>query len=154
MKRLEEKQQKVQKIKQLSIGKDLGRREMRRKEVTSKESEKSNDENCKMTNGTKKASSESCAKFVFREEDFEDAVVMPSYRNTDQPQYFYVAEIRTDLTPRSQFPSPELYDTFAAYYTSKYQLEITALHQPLLDVDHTSARLNLLTPRYMNQKGA
>jgi len=25
--------------------------------------------------------------------------------------------------------------------------------QPLLDVDHTSARLNLLTPRYVNQKG-
>jgi len=25
--------------------------------------------------------------------------------------------------------------------------------QPLLDVDHTSARLNLLTPRYINQKG-
>jgi len=27
------------------------------------------------------------------------------------------------------------------------------LWQPLLDVDHTSARLNLLTPRYVNQKG-
>ena len=92
-------------------------------------------------------------KFEFRREDFEDAVVMPSYRNMDQPQYFYVAEIRTDLTPRSPFPSPELYDTFAAYYTAKYSLAISAPEQPLLDVDHTSARLNLLTPRYMNQKG-
>ena len=92
-------------------------------------------------------------KFVFNKETFEDAVVMPSYRNIDQPQYFYVAEIRQDLTPRSPFPSPELYDTFEHYYTSKYNLEITSLQQPLLDVDHTSARLNLLTPRYMNQKG-
>lgn len=92
-------------------------------------------------------------EFVFTAEDFEDAVVMPSYRNIDQPQYFYVAEIRSDLTPISPFPSPELYKTFAEYYASKYGLAISNLEQPLLDVDHTSARLNLLIPRYMNQKG-
>lgn len=92
-------------------------------------------------------------EFVFRAEDFEDAVVMPSYRNIDQPQYFYVAEIRSDLNPVSPFPSPELYKTFAEYYASKYGLAISNLEQPLLDVDHTSARLNLLIPRYMNQKG-
>ena len=91
--------------------------------------------------------------FAFDRKVFEDAVVMPSYRNIDQPQYFYVAEIRHDLNPRSPFPSPELYDTFEHYYASKYSLEMTNLDQPLLDVDHTSARLNLLTPRYMNQKG-
>ncbi|ELU12939.1 hypothetical protein CAPTEDRAFT_223153 [Capitella teleta] len=91
--------------------------------------------------------------FVFNEDDFHDAVVMPSYRNIDQPQYFYVAEIRKDLNPKCPFPSPELYDTFELYYKSKYGLGITNLDQPLLDVDHTSARLNLLTPRYMNQKG-
>ena len=78
---------------------------------------------------------------------------MPSYRNIDQPQYFYVAETRTDINPKSPFPSPELFDTFYHYYCTKYALEITNLEQPLLDVDHTSARLNLLTPRYMNQKG-
>lgn len=92
-------------------------------------------------------------KFVFNAEDFEDAVVMPSYRNIDQPQYFYVAEIRSDLNPMSPFPSPELYKTFAEYYATKYGLGITNPDQPLLDVDHTSARLNLLIPRYMNQKG-
>lgn len=92
-------------------------------------------------------------KFVFDSNVFADAVVMPSYRNIDQPQYFYVAEIRDDLNLRSPFPSPELYDTFEHYYSNKYSLEITNLDQPLLDVDHTSARLNLLTPRYMNQKG-
>lgn len=92
-------------------------------------------------------------EFEFQAEDFEDAVVMPSYRNIDQPQYFYVAEIRFDLNPVSPFPSPELYKTFAEYYASKYGLAISNLEQPLLDVDHTSARLNLLIPRYMNQKG-
>ncbi len=92
-------------------------------------------------------------KFVFVGKLFEDAVVMPSYRNIDQPQYFYVAETREDLNPKSAFPSPELYDTFEHYYSSKYGLMITNTQQPLLDVDHTSARLNLLTPRYMNQKG-
>ncbi|XP_067682625.1 endoribonuclease Dicer-like [Haliotis asinina] len=91
--------------------------------------------------------------FEFRQEDFADAVVMPSYRNIDQPQHFYVAEIRFDLNPTSPFPSPELYKTFNEYYTTKYGLTITNTDQPLLDVDHTSARLNLLTPRYMNQKG-
>ncbi|XP_071079246.1 endoribonuclease Dicer-like isoform X2 [Haliotis cracherodii] len=91
--------------------------------------------------------------FEFRQEDFADAVVMPSYRNIDQPQHFYVAEIRLDLNPTSPFPSPELYKTFNEYYTTKYGLTITNTDQPLLDVDHTSARLNLLTPRYMNQKG-
>ena len=33
------------------------------------------------------------------------------------------------------------------YYRTKYGLMITNTDQPLLDVDHTSARLNLLTPR-------
>lgn len=91
--------------------------------------------------------------FTFQAEEFEDAVVMPSYRNIDQPQYFYVAEIRSDLNPVSPFPSPELYKTFKDYYSAKYGLKITNPDQPLLDVDHTSARLNLLIPRYMNQKG-
>ncbi|ESP02872.1 hypothetical protein LOTGIDRAFT_111015 [Lottia gigantea] len=91
--------------------------------------------------------------FMFDKEAFLDAVVMPSYRNIDQPQNFYVAEIRYDLSPLSSFPSPELYKTFNDYYSTKYGLVITNTDQPLLDVDHTSARLNLLTPRYMNQKG-
>ena len=87
------------------------------------------------------------AMFEFKESAFIDTVVMPSYRNQDQPQYFYVAEIRSDLSPRSPFPSPELYRTFQSYYSCKYGLEITQPDQPLLDVDHTSLRLNLITPR-------
>ena len=83
---------------------------------------------------------------------FKDAVVMPFYRNQDQPQYFYVAEICYHLTPESSFPG-ENYTTFREYYFKKYNIEIQNKKQPLLDVDHTSARLNFLTPRYVNRKG-
>lgn len=45
----------------------------------------------------------------------------------------------TYLTPLSKFPSPE-YETFAEYYKTKYNLDLSNLNQPLLDVDHTSSR--------------
>ena len=88
----------------------------------------------------------------FDHNKFKDAVVMPWYRNQDQPQYFYVAEICYHLTPESSFPG-ENYTTFREYYFKKYNIEIQNTKQPLLDVDHTSARLNFLTPRYVNRKG-
>lgn len=87
----------------------------------------------------------------FSAEKFNDAVVMPWYRNQDQPHYFYVAEICHQLSPLSIFPSKQ-YRTFMHYYYLKYGLKIQP-KQPLLDVDHTSARLNFLTPRYVNRKG-
>ncbi|XP_061400920.1 endoribonuclease Dcr-1 [Musca vetustissima] len=87
----------------------------------------------------------------FSAEKFKDAVVMPWYRNQDQPHYFYVAEICHQLSPLSIFPSMK-YHTFMHYYYLKYGLKIHP-KQPLLDVDHTSARLNFLTPRYVNRKG-
>lgn len=90
--------------------------------------------------------------FKFVVEDYQDAVVMPWYRNLDKPQFFYVAEICTNLTPKSDFPDLE-YETFETYYKKKYNITIMNHEQPLLDVDHTSARLNLLTPRYVNRKG-
>ncbi|CRL07309.1 CLUMA_CG020288, isoform A [Clunio marinus] len=89
---------------------------------------------------------------TFDHNKFRDAVVMPWYRNQDQPQYFYVAEICYHLTPESSFPG-ENYSTFREYYFKKYNIEIQNKKQPLLDVDHTSARLNFLTPRYVNRKG-
>ncbi|KAL7019743.1 hypothetical protein ACKWTF_011228 [Chironomus riparius] len=89
---------------------------------------------------------------TFDNNRFKDAVVMPWYRNQDQPQYFYVAEICFHLTPESSFPG-ENYGTFREYYFKKYNIEIQNNKQPLLDVDHTSARLNFLTPRYVNRKG-
>ncbi|TRY73759.1 hypothetical protein TCAL_02552 [Tigriopus californicus] len=91
-------------------------------------------------------------KFEFGANDFTDAVVMPWYRNQDQPQYFYVAEICSHLSPQSDFPG-QGFETFEKYYKSKYHIAISNPDQPLLDVDHTSARLNFLTPRYVNRKG-
>ncbi|KAH8359234.1 hypothetical protein KR093_005296 [Drosophila rubida] len=88
----------------------------------------------------------------FEAHRFQDAVVMPWYRNQDQPQYFYVAEICPHLSPLSCFPGDN-YRTFKHYYLVKYGLTIQNTAQPLLDVDHTSARLNFLTPRYVNRKG-
>ncbi|CAD6994431.1 unnamed protein product [Ceratitis capitata] len=95
---------------------------------------------------------ESRISIDFDANKFRDAVVMPWYRNQDQPQYFYVAEICPQLSPLSCFPG-ENYRTFKHYYFLKYQLNIQNVKQPLLDVDHTSARLNFLTPRYVNRKG-
>lgn len=90
--------------------------------------------------------------YEFDPNRYKDAVVMPWYRNQDQPQYFYVAEICTNLNPKSAFPGSE-YATFEEYYLRKYSIQIQNETQHLLDVDHTSARLNFLTPRYINRKG-
>ena len=74
------------------------------------------------------------------------------YRNFDQPHRFYVADVYTDLTPLSKFPSPE-YETFAEYYKTKYNLDLSNLNQPLLDVDHTSSRSDskTTTPTWMRR---
>ncbi|XP_078036312.1 endoribonuclease Dcr-1 isoform X2 [Augochlora pura] len=90
--------------------------------------------------------------FKFDASRYHDAVIMPWYRSQDQPQYFYVAEICANLNPKSTFPG-EGYSTFEEYYLKKYDIQIQNVVQPLLDVDHTSARLNFLTPRYVNRKG-
>ncbi|XP_011502153.1 PREDICTED: endoribonuclease Dcr-1 isoform X2 [Ceratosolen solmsi marchali] len=97
-------------------------------------------------------SEESRRNFTFDSSKYHDAVIMPWYRNQDKPQYFYVAEICNHLNPKSNFPGDD-YSTFEKYYLTKYNIQIQNLEQPLLDVDHTSARLNFLTPRYVNRKG-
>lgn len=104
---------------------------------------------------TKGPSVEQRKNFVFKHDDYVDAVVIPWYRQTERQQFaYYVAEICTDLTPRSKFPDKESgFDTFVDYYKTKYDMSIFNMDQPVLDVDHTSARLNLLTPRYVNRKG-
>lgn len=84
--------------------------------------------------------------YVFDPRRFADAVVMRWYRDQEHPQCFYVAEIFYDLNPTSKFPDNN-YSTFERYYREKYGIQIQNLKQPLLDVDHTSARLNFLTPR-------
>lgn len=84
--------------------------------------------------------------YVFDPRKFADAVVMKWYRDQEHPQCFYVAETFYELNPQSKFPDNN-YPTFEKYYRHKYGIQIQNLKQPLLDVDHTSARLNFLTPR-------
>ncbi|KAL7053794.1 hypothetical protein AAHC03_026811 [Spirometra sp. Aus1] len=90
--------------------------------------------------------------FEFRDEDYGNTVVTPTYRNLDQPPHYYVAEIRHDLSPLTAFPSKQ-FATFADYYTSKYNVKLSTLDQPLLDVDFTVLRLCLIVPRYLNPRG-
>ena len=91
-------------------------------------------------------SSSSSNLFEFHPELYYDSVVIPKYRRDKTQSFFYVAEICLDLTPLSPFPDHG-FATFEEYYHEKYGLTITNLKQPLLDVDHTSSRLNMLTPR-------
>ena len=84
--------------------------------------------------------------YTFEPRKFQDTVVMRWYRDQEHPQCFYVAEIFYELNPQSKFPDNN-YPTFEQYYHDKYGIKIQNLKQPLLDVDHTSARLNFLTPR-------
>ena len=94
----------------------------------------------------------STTQYQFSEEVFSDAVVTPIYRNIDQPQRYYVAEILDDLLVTSPFPS-EKYEKFVDYYFERYDIQVSNFQQPMIDVDCMSSRLNLLTPRYLNHKG-
>uniref|UniRef100_A0A914HEZ6 Helicase ATP-binding domain-containing protein n=1 Tax=Globodera rostochiensis TaxID=31243 RepID=A0A914HEZ6_GLORO len=90
---------------------------------------------------------EECRRnFSFDESRYADAVVMPWYRSEEQSAFYYVAEICGDQNPASPFPDPK-FSSFNEYFTAKYQLKIFNQEQCLLDVDHTSARMNLLLPR-------
>uniref|UniRef100_A0A1I8IWE9 RNase III domain-containing protein n=1 Tax=Macrostomum lignano TaxID=282301 RepID=A0A1I8IWE9_9PLAT len=77
---------------------------------------------------------------------FNDCVIVPSYRNFDQPQFYFVSQIRWDLNPASPFPT-SAYDSFEEYYLKKYNIRLTTRDQPLLDVEQSSSRYNVLTPR-------
>ena len=92
-------------------------------------------------------------RLPFDKEVFRDAVVMPWYRSIDQPQTFYVEQICPWLTVQCEFPDSE-FPTFGDYYKAKYDISIQYPNQPLLDVDHTSTRLNLLLPRFLSRKGS
>ncbi|EFO26258.1 hypothetical protein LOAG_02227 [Loa loa] len=87
--------------------------------------------------------------FKFDAANFQDAVVMPWYRDRDHPSFYYVAEI-IDAKPSSKFPDDK-FATFNDYFIQKYGIVIYDQEQPLLDVDYTSSRLNLLMPRHWSR---
>ena len=85
-------------------------------------------------------------EFQFDESRYTNAVVMPWYRSEDQCAFYFVAEILRDQSPKSAFPDSK-FTNFNEYFNNKYHLQIYNQQQHLLDVDHTSARMNLLLPR-------
>lgn len=87
--------------------------------------------------------------FKFDAAKFQDAIVMPWYRDRDHPSFYYVAEI-IDAKPSSKFPDDK-FVTFNDYFIQKYNIIIYDQQQPLLDVDYTSSRLNLLMPRHWSR---
>ena len=86
--------------------------------------------------------------FKFNPHAFRNAVVSPIYRKQERPHRMYVIKIRNDLNPLSEFPRSSLYETYSDYYRIKYGADITNLKQPLLEVEYTNLRLNLLTTRF------
>ncbi|VDK55306.1 unnamed protein product [Anisakis simplex] len=108
-------------------------------------------------------SEEERRNFKFDASKFTDAVVMPWYRDKEHPSFYYVAEVRSknfgffvqiiDANPGSKFPD-EKFSNFNEYFIQKYSIEIYDQTQPLLDVDYTSSRLNLLMPRHTNRSRA
>lgn len=76
-------------------------------------------------------------QFKFNADNYKDAIVMPWYRNVEQPNFYYVAEILPNHRPTSQFPDQN-FTTFNEYFIKKYKLEIYDQDQALLDVDFTS----------------
>ncbi|EUB58854.1 Endoribonuclease Dcr-1 [Echinococcus granulosus] len=87
--------------------------------------------------------------FHFVQDDFVNAVLTPTYRNVEYPPRYYVVAVRNDLSPATEFPSPQ-YATFADYYACKYGLRLSGApsDQPLLDAAYAPLRLApLLVPR-------
>lgn len=87
----------------------------------------------------------------FDPKNYEDGVVSPWYRPNEQPTYFYVARVVDSIHPASKFPDEKFID-FNHYYYNKYDIEILHQDQPLLEVDRSSERMNLIFPRHVNSK--
>ena len=90
--------------------------------------------------------------FVFREEVFKDAVIKPCTGRTKRSSFTTSRRSATTRIPAPPFPAWSTKALLLTMRTSTRSKVMTD-DQPLLDVDHTSARLNLLTPRYVNRKG-
>ena len=91
-------------------------------------------------------------KFKFDGDRFKDSVLLPTYRAKtnaiDQIDRYYVAKIDTTLNASSPFPGKDdKYQTYIDYFEKKYLETTTDKMQPLLEVDHTPNRLNLIVPR-------
>lgn len=85
--------------------------------------------------------------FKFEECKFVDSVVTRSY--LPNKGAFYVMNVDHSQNPQS-FMSPNDPQRYVDYIREKYKCTVTNLQQPLLDVDHVSLHLNLLTNRFFH----
>lgn len=102
-----------------------------------------------MLNHKKPAKSE---RFQFRAFAYEDAVVVPQYVPRDIFFHtYYLKKVRSDLCPES-IPVPGK-PSFSEYLSTMHNLRVTDPSQPILELNFTEKRHNLLTPRFHNRRG-
>ena len=87
--------------------------------------------------------------------EFKDAVVTVTHRQQQSssglPELFEVVSVDDSVTPRSPFPVPK-YPSFADYYKSKYDRELSDLDQPGLKCKQLGLpHLKLFISRYEHQ---
>ncbi|KAI3386226.1 hypothetical protein SNEBB_000633 [Seison nebaliae] len=85
-------------------------------------------------------------------EQFSNSVITPTYRNREEPEYFFVSGIDPFLKISSSFPSKgKLFSSYQDYFEKKYccQLQFHS-KENLLIVETLSSRMNLLIPRYLS----
>ncbi len=83
---------------------------------------------------------------------YNDAVVSALHdENKSKRNYYYVEDIRYDLTPKSTFPNasfPSPFPTYNHYYRNRFNVIIKDQNQPLLEVSKESFKsFNFLTPK-------
>ncbi|XP_026819706.1 endoribonuclease Dicer-like [Rhopalosiphum maidis] len=75
------------------------------------------------------------------------SVITPWYRSVVQDKNYVVTEILFDMSPESSFPS-STYDTYAEYFSDKYNINVTRNDQPLIKVRSLGqTKTNYLVPR-------
>lgn len=66
--------------------------------------------------------------------NFENAMVARNYFGMKTLEWFYVTQIRPDMSPSSEFANQDVASTYDEYYKIKYDIEIQDPNQPLLEV--------------------
>ncbi|XP_032516970.2 endoribonuclease Dicer isoform X1 [Danaus plexippus] len=93
------------------------------------------------------------ASLSVTKEMYDNCVVTPWYRGSLHPDRYIVSRVLEYLTPYSKFEDNS-FETFADYYSNKYNLEILGRKdQPLLEVRNISSRMNCLLPRAATIRG-
>ncbi|GBN10283.1 Endoribonuclease Dcr-1 [Araneus ventricosus] len=88
---------------------------------------------------------------VFNSEKFSDAVLMRSYTMDENPTFYEVVNICTDMTPNTAFPEASISKTFKDYFFTKYNVLIQDMEQPLVETVQMGD-LHMWKPLYVSLK--